>query len=116
MFQKWERKIDRKDRKLTRQDKVCSLHFETEFIEYNYHPLTMPDGSVFEMKRERPMLKQDAIPSVFPQYPSYKSKPIPKPRKPPKRRCFVSIIFSITVIFMSNMDNVNNLALTDGFK
>jgi len=94
MFRQWERKIDRKDRKLTEKDAVCDLHFQSEFIIRTYPRLMMPDGSVFEMDRGKVILRKDAIPSIFPEYPSYKSAPIPPARKPPKRRCVVSVIVS----------------------
>ena len=87
MFRVWQTKIDRKDRKLTSKDKVCAIHFKEEFVERTYPKLLMPDGNFFEMKRSNVILKKNAIPSIFPNYPPHKVKPIPKPRKSPKKRC-----------------------------
>lgn len=63
---------------------VCSLHFVNEEI-LNFYETKMPDGSINKIKRGRPTLKKGAVPSIFPNLPSYLSSSR-KRRKPPCER------------------------------
>ena len=68
----------------TKHSKICSLHFhETDFIE------TRTDTNISRRKKqaaisEKPMrrnLKSGAVPSIFPNAPSYLSTPTGPPRQ-----------------------------------
>lgn len=50
---------------------ICERHFLQEFIEDTYVNPAVINGQVVVMKRQKLRLKPDAIPTVFPEYPSY---------------------------------------------
>ena len=64
---------------------VCERHFDSRFIirNYTYH---RADGSEFTCPREAPILDVDAVPTIFPNTPSYLSSPLPPKRKTPNSR------------------------------
>lgn len=84
MFMKWQNRIKRGDRMLKKNDKVCSLHFQDEFILKTFDTL-MPDGTVHSIKRDKYSLKKGAIPTLFPNSPAYLTSRIHF-RKSPKIR------------------------------
>ena len=61
---------------------VCERHFDSRFIirNYTYHHA---DGSEFTCPRDAPILDVDAVPTIFPNTPSYLSSPLPPKRKAP---------------------------------
>ncbi|XP_044262768.1 uncharacterized protein LOC123010130 [Tribolium madens] len=64
---------------------VCQLHFNfNDVIMYDKH--LQPDGSTKELLLARPRLKEDAVSSIFPNLPSYLSKPVVKERTDPQSR------------------------------
>lgn len=78
----WARKIGRSDKELTRRDKVCERHFDSQFVlrtwtrEYK--------GRIIQGEREIPALTRDAVPTVFdpsPVEPADRSTNAAKPRK-----------------------------------
>jgi hypothetical protein len=81
---------------------VCSLHFQKEFIIDEFPKITLTDGTVFQLKRKKPKLTPDAVPSKFEGYPSYRSRPI-KTRKAPKRRYSVNAIFKTVYWYMTKL-------------
>jgi len=64
---------------------VCEKHFEPRFI---IHDMTcyQPEGSSFTCSRDVPVLAPDAVPTLFPNTPSYLSTPLPPKRKTPSDR------------------------------
>ncbi|KAJ3655332.1 hypothetical protein Zmor_014467 [Zophobas morio] len=65
LLQIWQRKIPRGDRNLTSRDVVCERHFTSSEIikEWNSGSISIP--------YKRPKLKHGAIPTIFPNCPSY---------------------------------------------
>jgi len=65
---------------------VCEQHFDARFI-IRDHTFNRPDGSTFKSPRMLPVLSDDAIPTLFPNTPSYLSTaPAPKRKHPDDRR------------------------------
>lgn len=115
---KWERSIKRGDKQLSSADIVCERHFQPEFI-IKYDELLLSNGDLFRSKRVKPKLKNDAIPTIFPEAPKYMTRYI-KIRKPPTCRTgkglakrvseMVTIYLSYLFIF-STMRTVNELII-----
>jgi THAP domain len=76
---KWQRAIPRSDRVLTMKDRVCELHFDSKLIERKYSCVIA--GKIVELDRGRPTLRDNAVPHVFPNLPSYLTKQITNKRK-----------------------------------
>lgn len=89
----WQKAVQRKDRQLTSRDCVCSLHFQSNDIECVFSKILMPDGSVYEYKQKNVRLKATAIPTIFPNYPSYCVPKLKKPRKVPRRCTTVEVMY-----------------------
>ncbi|KAH7978912.1 hypothetical protein HPB49_007341 [Dermacentor silvarum] len=75
----WARMIRRTDRKLTPTAVVCEKHFESSLIERAFS-ITV-NGVVHEIPRDKPRLKPDAIPTIFPEYPKHLVPKVPAKRK-----------------------------------
>ena len=81
LCEKWLRANPRKDFTPSKNSKVCSLHFRDEdFVEIS-------NDSNNRRRRKNPSvvllnryLKKDAVPSIFPNAPSYLSPSIPSSR------------------------------------
>ncbi|KAH7985109.1 hypothetical protein HPB49_026596 [Dermacentor silvarum] len=71
--------IRRTDRKLTPTAVVCEKHFESSLIERAFS-ITV-NGVVHEIPRDKPRLKPDAIPTIFPEYPKHLVPKVPAKRK-----------------------------------
>nr|CAI5859892.1 unnamed protein product [Callosobruchus analis] len=64
---------------------VCSKHFlEYEIITVD--TITRPDGSILTCPRKIPKLQPTAIPTIFPNQPSYMTVKFPHKRKDPEQR------------------------------
>ncbi|KAH6931219.1 hypothetical protein HPB50_022953 [Hyalomma asiaticum] len=74
----WQRSVPRGDKLLDRSAVLCELHFEQRFIVRDYTHIV--NGEVVKIPRGRPCLTDDAIPSIFPNTPSYLSKKLPQKR------------------------------------
>lgn len=74
----WQRYVPRGDKLLDRTAVLCELHFEQRFIVRDYTHIV--NGEVVKIPRGRPCLTDDAIPSIFPNTPSYLSKKLPQKR------------------------------------
>ncbi|KAM7301545.1 uncharacterized protein ISCGN_017064 [Ixodes scapularis] len=68
----WAQNIKRADKDLTSDCAVCERHFEEHFIDRTFRHII--GGEIVEMPRDRPQLKSDAIPTVFPDAPKYFTK------------------------------------------
>ncbi|KFM65789.1 hypothetical protein X975_17498, partial [Stegodyphus mimosarum] len=75
----WAKRISRGDKELSIQHSVCELHFEQHFIDKFYNHVV--NGEDIKIPRGKPLLKPEAIPSIFPKAPKYFNKPLPKKRK-----------------------------------
>jgi len=65
---------------------VCERHFDVRFI-IRDRVFRRPDGSTFTSPRDALTLSDDAVPTLFPNTPSYLSSvPPPKRRNPDDRR------------------------------
>lgn len=82
-LQKWIKAIPRSDRKIGHSDRICELHFPPEKISRQF--VHKVDGKEVVVERERPSLMPDAVPTIFPNLPSYLSKNKRKRKSPVKR-------------------------------
>lgn len=73
ILQMWSTAIGERKRKkfLSKKDKICDLHFLPKDVIKDFFT-KLPDGSVHCIERERYMLKEGAVPFIFPQ--SHKAK------------------------------------------
>ncbi|KAH7959378.1 hypothetical protein HPB49_010630 [Dermacentor silvarum] len=85
VFQQWQRNIPRADRPLERNAAVCELHFDKQFVSRHFEHTI--DGKTVRLERTRPVLLPGAAPTIFPNVPSYLSKPVPRKRNPKERLC-----------------------------
>ncbi|KAG0416364.1 hypothetical protein HPB47_006467 [Ixodes persulcatus] len=81
VFAQWQRNIPRADVSLSFTCAVCELHFEESCVERFYADSHVINGEVVRLKRDRPVLKPDAIPTIFPNLPKYFTKKLPRKRK-----------------------------------
>ncbi|KAH7977781.1 hypothetical protein HPB49_003577 [Dermacentor silvarum] len=83
-LQVWQRAIPRLDKQLTSSCVVCDLHFEdSDLVKEFVHNV---NGDVVIIPRDNWALKDDAVPRLFPNCPSYLSKPARKRKQPAVRR------------------------------
>nr|CAI5868527.1 unnamed protein product [Callosobruchus analis] len=69
----------------TQNTVVCSKHFlESEIITVD--TITRPDGSILTCPRKIPKLQPTAIPTIFPNQPSYMTVKLSQKRKDPEQR------------------------------
>nr|XP_037289776.1 LOW QUALITY PROTEIN: uncharacterized protein LOC119184107 [Rhipicephalus microplus] len=107
----WERLIPRADKPLEKNCVICEAHFDERFIVRTYKHVI--NGETVEIPRDRPCLTPDAIPTVFPNVPSYLTKKLPPKRKtaasnggvPRKRRKDDSVC---------DVTEVGEICVTDG--
>ncbi|KAL1486817.1 hypothetical protein MTO96_046805, partial [Rhipicephalus appendiculatus] len=69
----------RGDKELDETRVVCSRHFDDRYVQRTSKPVI--NGEVVEIDRERPALTDDAVPTIFPDAPSYLTKDLPRKRK-----------------------------------
>lgn len=82
---KWISAIPRKNWSPTQHSKVCSMHFlETDIMRYD--KWLQPDETIQNLLLAHPRLDKNAVPSIFPNLPSYLTKPVPLSRKNPEER------------------------------
>ncbi|XP_076686203.1 uncharacterized protein LOC143378372 [Andrena cerasifolii] len=82
---KWVAAIPRKQWTPTKYSAVCSLHFADNDI-HRYEKVTSPNGTLENVLLRCPKLVENAVPSIFPNLPTYLSKPVPPQRKIPEQR------------------------------
>lgn len=94
----WARQIKRADKELTADCVVCERHFEEQYVEKTFRHVI--GGKAAEIPRDRPHLKEDAVPTVFPDAPKYFTRKAPTKRKernlceqkaPPKKQRKVQV-------------------------
>ncbi|KAH6926177.1 hypothetical protein HPB50_015784 [Hyalomma asiaticum] len=77
-LKEWRRAVPRADKILDQTSVLCESHFEERFILRDYTHIV--NGEVVKIPRGRPCLTEDAIPTIFPNTPSYLSKKLPQKR------------------------------------
>lgn len=83
--QQWMKNIPRKEWKVSATHAVCILHFEEKDIDL-YDEFTAPDGTVRKERKFRPLLRQNAVPRIFPNLSEHLNKPSAKERTDPTCR------------------------------
>lgn len=79
LFLKWSRAIPRADKTLQDTSAVCAKHFDARYIQKEFRHIV--NGVEVVIPRDIPVLRDDAVPTVFPNLPKYISKALPKERK-----------------------------------
>lgn len=75
---KWARNIPRSDKSLKLNCRVCEKHFDEQYISrYFVHIIKSVEEKI---PRQNPVLKDGAVPTIFPNLPKYLSS-VPKKRK-----------------------------------
>lgn len=64
ILNKWKEAIPN-GHALSKHHLVCELHFKEQEVDKEFVQI-LKDGSKFTMKKDRPLLKKGAVPSVFP--------------------------------------------------
>lgn len=83
-------------------DSVCEKHFDETYLN-RYFETKLPDGSINQIKRDRIKLKNNAIPSIFPDLPQYLTK----------KRPIEKIIAEKEILFNNNIPNtIDNISNT----
>lgn len=77
-FEAWRRAVPRADKSLDARSALCEHHFDEQYIDRCFTHVIK--GEIVEIPRERPLLKADAVPTVFLNVPAYLSKKAPKKR------------------------------------
>lgn len=88
LLKKWSNKVKR-ERPLSTEDKVCELHFDEKVI-IKYDEFSI-NGNTKRIMRERFKLKDGAIPTIFPNYPSYLNKTTKTRKSPVKRKLELNV-------------------------
>ncbi|XP_077520726.1 uncharacterized protein LOC144132290 [Amblyomma americanum] len=78
-FRAWQKVIPRANKPVEKSSVLCELHFDERFIVRDYTHIV--NGEVVKIPRGRPCLSDDAVPTLFPNTPSYLSKRLPPKRK-----------------------------------
>lgn len=85
MFRRWQRYVPPRanGQRLTPNSALCERHFDPQFVQrYFEHTI---NGQVVRLKRGVPCLTPDAVPTMFPDSPSYYTRRVPARRKPIQR-------------------------------
>lgn len=85
MFRRWQRYTPPRanGQRLTPNSALCERHFDPQFVQrYFEHTIK---GQVVRIRRGLPCLTPDAVPSIFPDSPSYYTRRVPARRKPIQR-------------------------------
>ncbi|XP_075542667.1 uncharacterized protein LOC142576422 [Dermacentor variabilis] len=85
MFRRWQRYMPPRagGKRLTPQSALCERHFDPQFV-LRYYEHTI-NGEVVRIMRGKPSLTPDAVPTMFPDSPSYYTRHVPRRRKPVQR-------------------------------
>lgn len=83
-------------------DSLCEKHFDETYLN-RYFETKLPDGSINQIKRDRIILKNNAVPSIFPDLPKYLTR----------KRPIEKIIAEKKILFNDNMPNtIDNISNT----
>lgn len=64
MLPKWSKVINRSDKIMNKDHKVCDLHFKEDDVEKEF-VMKLPNGIVEKLVRDRPKLRKGAIPCLL---------------------------------------------------
>ncbi|KAG8287303.1 hypothetical protein J6590_041547 [Homalodisca vitripennis] len=84
-FRTWLRAIHRDGYEVTSNSRVCIKHFDERYI-IKEDTVTRPDGTILTVKRDWLKLRNDAVPTIFENFPNYIGKDLPAERKDPEER------------------------------
>lgn len=79
----WRNAIPRKDRVLQPSDYLCERHFETHFVSKTWEAVY--NGNVLISTPRKASLSKDAVPTKFPDCPTYLSKETKRRKRPAER-------------------------------
>lgn len=80
----WRNAIPRKDRILQSTDHLCERHFEPHLVSKTWEAVY--NGNVLCRAPRKASLSKDAVPTLFPDCPSYLSKEKKQRKRPAERR------------------------------
>lgn len=83
--QQWVQAIHRENFSPGKYSVVCVKHFDERFV-VREDTVRRPDGTLLTVKRDKIKLTDDAIPTIFPDQPSYMNKTLPPQRRDPGDR------------------------------
>lgn len=84
-FETWRRAVPRADNPLDENSALCKLHFDEQCIGRNFTHVI--NGATVKIPRDRPALNSDAVPTIYPNAPSYLSKKAPQKRQSRTSTC-----------------------------
>ncbi|XP_025414926.1 THAP domain-containing protein 1-like [Sipha flava] len=102
LMSKWVSAIKRKNFKLSQWSRICSIHFTEQ--DFQVRP-----------EAHRLLLKDDAVPSIFPSFPSYLQKSNKIPRKTPTLRNTCNEDITVDNL-EDNINQCDNMNLSSNFK
>lgn len=80
------RRLHRSDRTITAEDRICDIHFYEKDI-IRKHEDVVINGKLIKVGSPKPpVLRPDALPSIFPGCPESMNLPERKRRKSPRKR------------------------------
>ncbi|CAN7983308.1 unnamed protein product, partial [Ixodes hexagonus] len=97
----WERNLKRKDKRLADTSAVCERHFEPHLILRDY--VHTVNGEEVRISRGRPVLAEDAVPTLLPDFPAYHSKELPRER-PRRKRTATAVTLPVKKARQSRRD------------
>lgn len=83
--QKWINAVHRKNWTPSKNSAVCSKHFRENDI-VRYENVVSPEGNIISVRKKFPTLIETAVPTVFPNLPTYLTKPEVSERTNPEER------------------------------
>ncbi|CAL1264091.1 unnamed protein product [Larinioides sclopetarius] len=84
--EKWLHAIPRKDFNITKNSKVCEKHFKDSEVLRNTTFYIEKTGETLSAPMKRPKLKENAVPSIFPDCSSYMPSSSAIRQSPPKKQ------------------------------
>ncbi|KAF8789581.1 THAP domain-containing protein 2 [Argiope bruennichi] len=92
---KWLLAIPRKNFTITKNSKICERHFKDDEVIYRTTLYIEKTGETISAQLKTPRLKENAVPSIFPDCPSSKSSIKKNPSKKKQRLKNASIELSV---------------------
>lgn len=84
-FEAWRRAVPRADKALDENSALCELHFDEQYIVRHFTHVI--NEATVKIPRDRPVLTSDAVPTIYPNAPSYLSKKAPQKRQSKTSTC-----------------------------
>ncbi|XP_049511173.1 uncharacterized protein LOC125939711 [Dermacentor silvarum] len=80
----WEKNLHRADKPLDDTSALCELYFEPRFVLRDY--VHIIQGKEVRIARGKPILRDDAVPTILPNLPTYLTKKLTQERTARKRK------------------------------